>query len=396
MLLGYFDCFNGAAGDMILGALLDAGCPLSAMQRTVSSLGLPGVRLSAEKVRRRGLAATRAQVVVEPGAQETHRHLPDILSIIDAADLPPAAKENARRVFRRLAEAEAQVHALPVEQVHFHEVGAADALVDVLGACAGLAALGVERLVCSPIPTGSGTVTCAHGVLPVPAPATAHLLLGCPIAASDEPGELTTPTGAAILTTLAEGFGPLPEMRLKAVGCGAGAREGRTRPNVLRLLLGESASGDEAEHETIAVLETQLDDVPGQVLGYACERLLEAGALEAYLVPIIMKKSRPGQLLTVLCRLSDAAAFESLILAETGTLGVRRQEVRRAKLARRHVSVRTSFGEIRVKLGSRGGQVVRAWPEYEDCAVAARRSGVPLHEVQQAALRAWAQQQQDA
>lgn len=389
MRCGHFDCFSGAAGDMILGALIDAGCPLETMRETVDKLGLPGVDLTAERVRRHGLAATLACVRVEPDSQKTHRNLPQILRIIDQAALESRVTENATAVFQRLAEAEAHAHGTAIEEVHFHEVGAADAIVDIVCACAGVAALGLERITCASIPTGSGTVTCAHGVLPVPAPATAELLRGCPVRGCDETGELTTPTGAALLTTLADAFGPLPEMVVMAVGCGAGTREGRGRPNLLRLFVGQMVSSDAAEHDTVTILEAHVDDATGQLLGYACERLLEAGALDAYTVPIIMKKGRPGQLLTVLCRPGDADGMEAIVFGETSTFGVRRYDARRTKLARQHVTVETRFGPLRVKVGRRGDQLAQAWPEYEDCAAAARRAGVPLRDVQQEALRVW-------
>ena len=392
MRYGYFDCFNGAAGDMILGALIDAGCPLEALQDVVAKLSLPGVSLAAEKVQRHGLAATLARVQVEPGSQKAYRHLPEIVRIIAAAGLETQVAEKAKLVFERLAQSEACAHGIAVEKVHFHEVGAADAIVDIVCACAGLAVLGVERVGCSPIPTGSGTVTCQHGILPVPAPATAHLLRGVPVTGGDEVGELTTPTGAALLTTLADEFGPLPAMTIEAVGYGAGAREGQTRANLLRLFVGKRAAPDIGEQDTVAVLEAQVDDATGQSLGYACERLLEAGALDAYIVPIIMKKGRPGQLLTALCRPGDVPKLEALIFAETSTFGVRRYEARRAKLARRHVTVETRYGPIRVKLGERGGEIAQAWPEYEECVTAARKAGVPLQEVQQAALQAWSRE----
>lgn len=395
MRYGYFDCFNGAAGDMILGALIDAGCPLERLQEVVAKLSLPGVTLTAEKVQRHGLAATQARVEVEPGSQKAHRHLPDIVQIIDAAGLEPQVAEKARLVFQRLAQAEAGVHAIPVEQVHFHEVGAADAIVDIVCSCAGLATLGVERVGCSPIPTGSGTVTCQHGILPVPAPATAQLLRGIPVTGGAEVGELTTPTGAALLSTLADEFGPLPDMTIEAIGCGAGAREEQQRPNILRLFMGQRAAPDQSDQDTVTVLEAQVDDTTGQSLAYTCERLLEAGALDAYIVPIIMKKGRPGQLLTALCRPGDVAKLETLIFAETSTFGVRRHEARRAKLTRRHVTVKTRYGPIRVKLGERDGKVARAWPEYEECVAAARNANVPLREIQQAALQAWSQQHDD-
>ena len=331
---------------------------------------------------------------IAPDSQKTHRHLPDILRIIEAAGLDPDVAATAGAVFNRLAQAEAEAHGIAVQKVHFHEVGAADAIVDIVCSCAGLAALGIERITCSPIPTGSGTVTCAHGIIPVPAPATANLLRGFPIAASDEVGELATPTGAAILTTLADEFGPLPDMTLSAVGVGAGTREGETRPNVLRLFVGELA-GVDAEQDSVTILEANLDDATGQSLGYAGERLMDAGALDVYIVPIIMKKGRPGQLLTVLCRPMDVAALEAMIFAETSTLGIRRHTARRSKLAREHVTVETRFGPIRVKLGCRDGATVQAWPEYDDCVAAARGAGTPLRDVQQEALRAWSESRDD-
>ena len=389
MRCGHFDCFSGVAGDMILGALVDAGCPLATLQETVARLALPGVGLTAERVKRHGLAATLVRVDIEPDSQSKHRHLPDILQIIDNAGLEPGVAERATAVFRRLAQAEAHAHGISEQKVHFHEVGAADAIVDIVCGCAGVAALGLERITCSPIPVGNGTVTCEHGVLPVPAPATAELLRGQPIAGCDEQGELTTPTGAAMVTTLATEFGPLPDMVISAIGHGAGTREGHSRPNFLRLIIGEAAGPDVAEQDTVAILEAQVDDATGQTLAYACERLLEAGALDAYIVPIIMKKGRPGQLLTVLCQPGDAAEIEARLLRETSTFGVRRHDTRRTKLAREHAMVETRFGPIRVKIGRRGDEILHAWPEYEDCAATARRANVPLHEVQQETLQAW-------
>ena len=386
---GYFDCFSGAAGDMILAAMIDAGWPLEELQEVVTRLALPGVSLTAERTTRGGLAATHVRVTVESPAPPTHRGLSDILRIIDAAQLSSDVAERAATIFRRLAEAEADVHGTTPDAVHFHEVGAADALVDIVGACAGACGLGLERITCSPIPTGYGSVTCQHGVLPVPAPATARLLVGVPLAACDEPAELTTPTGAAILTTLAEGFGPPPAMRLTAIGYGAGNRPGRTRPNVLRLLIGETEAEPSAERDRVVVLEAQVDDASGQLVAYACEQVLAAGALDAFIVPIIMKKGRPGQLLTVLGRPEDAAALEVVLLRETTTFGVRRHECERSKLARESVTVATRFGPIRVKVGRRDDRTVQAWPEYDDCAAAARAKGASLREVQQEALRVW-------
>ena len=389
---GYFDCFSGAAGDMILAAMIHAGCPLDALRDTIARLNLPGVSIRAEPVTRGGLAAMHVEVDVDHAAHPHHRHLSEIARLIVAAGLPGSIADRAIATFQRLAQAEAAVHGIPIERVHFHEVGAADALVDIVGACAGIEFLGIERVVCSPIPTGSGAVRCEHGVLPVPAPATANLLKGVPLAACDEEGELTTPTGAAILTTLAESYGPVPPMRLEAIGYGAGTRENRTRPNVLRLLLGQVELGVSAERDFVAVLEAQVDDSTGQVVAYACERLLTVGALDAYTVPIIMKKGRPGQLMTVLCRPDDVAAMERVLFEETTTLGVRRHDAVRTKLPRETVEVATRFGPIRLKLARPGEPGVQAWPEYEDCAAAARARGVPLREVQHEALRVWAEQ----
>ncbi len=392
MRCAYFDCFSGAAGDMILGALLHAGLSLDTLREVVARLRLPGVELTAEPVQRGGFAATHVTVAIGEEARRGHRHLPDILQKIAQAGLTPRVTEQAGRVFTRLAEAEAAVHGIPVEKVHFHEVGAADAIVDIVGACAGLETLGIDQVLCSPIPTGSGTVHCEHGLLPVPAPATAELLRGVPLAACDEPAELTTPTGAAILTTLAASFGPPPAMRIASIGYGAGTRENRSRPNILRLLVGELAAAARDEEERVIVLETHVDDATGQVVAFAVERLLQAGALDAYVVPIMMKKGRPGQLLSVLARPQDAATLEAILFAETTTLGVRQYECLRHKLARGHETVPTRFGPIRVKVGWRDDRACQAWPEFDDCAAAAREHGVPLRTVQDATLLAWAQQ----
>ena len=392
MRIGYFDCSCGVAGDMILGSLLSAGCKLENLQDVVARLELPGVKLSRQIVKRGGFDAEKACVEIDQDHQP-HRHLHHILEIIDKASLSPRVAENARRVFQRLAEAEAEAHGMPIEKVHFHEVGAADAIVDVVCSCAGLEMLGIQRLLCSPIPTGFGTVTCAHGVLPVPAPATARLLRGAPIHAGDIEAELTTPTGAALVTTLAEGFCPLPDMKLEILACGAGTRDFPNRANILRLFIGEATDANDCDQDTVCVLETQIDDNPGQNLAFAAERALEAGALDAYIVPIIMKKGRPGQLLTVLCRPEDAQRFERLLFAETSTFGVRRHEARRSKLTRRSVTVETPHGPINLKIGRDSTGVERVWPEYDDCAALARKSGLPLERIQQEALRVWSRMQ---
>lgn len=390
MRIAYLDCFSGIAGDMLLAALLDAGAPLDRFQESVRALSLSEVTLAVERVKRHGIAANYVRVEIDAAAPRKHRHLSHIVKIIDAAGLPPRVADQAKRIFTRLAEAEALVHQTTVEKVHFHEVGAADAIVDIVCACVGFSELGIGEIVCSPIPTGSGAVTCDHGIMPVPAPATAQLLRGVPIAACDETGELATPTGAAIATTLASSFGPPPAMTLSAVGVGCGTREGRTRPNILRVLIGDTAETTPGyEHDVVVQLEAQVDDATGQAAAFALENALAAGALDAYAVPIIMKKGRPGMLLTVLCEPHRAADMEELLLTQTPTFGVRRSGLARVKLGREHVTVATPYGDIRVKLGRRGEVVVHAAPEYEDCAAAARRANVRLDDVRQAALRAY-------
>ncbi|MBI5863868.1 MAG: nickel pincer cofactor biosynthesis protein LarC [Planctomycetes bacterium] len=391
MNIAYLDCFSGVAGDMLLAAWIDAGLPTEVLHDTVRRLNVPEATVTVERVKKGGIAASYVNVVVDASVPQKHRHLHHIVKIIDAATIPPRVAERAKRVFARLAEAEALVHNTTVEKVHFHEVGAVDAIVDIVGTCAAIEHLHIDRIVCSPIAVGSGTVTCEHGVMPVPAPATAHLLRGVPIAACDEIGELATPTGVALAVTLAERFGPPPAMTLRAVGVGAGTREGKTRPNVLRVLLGEAAgpaAADELETDSVVVLECQVDDATGQALAFAMEQVFAAGAPDAYLTPIMMKKGRPGQLLTVLCPPERCGPVESAVLRHTSTLGVRRSEAARSKLVREHQTVETPYGAIRVKIGRGPGGIVHCGPEYDDCAAAARRSGATLADVQQAALEA--------
>lgn len=386
MPTAYFDCFNGAGGDMIVAALIDAGADADALRTGLESLGLGGYSLSIERVSRRGIAATRFDVRLNPETPQPHRRLADIHAILDASDLAPAARERAKRIFDRLGQAEAKVHGIPIEQVHFHEVGAVDAILDVVGAVLTLDLLGIRDFTCSPIPTGSGTVECAHGTLPVPAPATAELLQGVPLATSMTTGELTTPTAAAILTTLASGFGPRPPMTVRSVGHGAGSREGGPLPNLLRVFVGESAEQPATDHVTI--LETTLDDASGQIVGHCMERLLESGALDVWVTPITMKKSRPGLVLTALCEPARAAELERLIFAETPTLGIRRRRCERVTMSRQVATVQTTFGPIRVKVG-RYDDLETASPEYDDCVAAAVAHGVALHSVMSAARHAW-------
>ncbi len=393
MAQAYFDCFSGAGGDMIVGSLIDAGADAGVLRDRLASLGVGGYALSIEKMTKQGFSATRFRVDLEDPAEQPHRHLSDIRAILDSSDLPDFVKEKANAVFFKLAQAEATVHGTAIESVHFHEVGAVDAIVDVVGAIVALDLLGVDSVTCSPLPTGSGTVKCDHGTMPIPAPATAELLKGVPLASCDELGEMTTPTAAAVLTTIAEAFGPMPAMTVESVGYGAGSREWRNRPNVLRVMLGPGSATQDADR--ITVLETNLDDVTAEVVGYCIERLLSLGALDAYVVPIQMKKSRPGSLLTVLCDDADVAAMERVLFKETTTLGVRRHHVRRTKLRRRSETVETPFGPIRMKLADRDG-VITASPEFEDCRAAAESRGMALRDVMAAVDAAWRAIQQPA
>jgi len=386
MTTAYFDCFGGAAGDMILGALLDAGLPLASLRASLEPLGLTGYALSAEKARRGSVAGTNFQVKLEahPAGHGHGRHLGDIFALLDQADLPERADSRARKIFRRLAEAEAHVHGIDVEAVHFHEVGAVDSIVDIAGTVIGLEHLGVDRVLCSPVPLGSGSVTCAHGVMPVPAPATAELMKDGAIAPSDFPAELCTPTAAAILTTLAEAFTTLPAMTVRAIGYGAGDRDDPGRLNLLRVFLGEE--GEAAGADTVVELAANIDDSPGQLLGAVTEMLLAAGALDAWTAPITMKRSRPAVQVGVLCREADAERLETILLSETTTIGVRRHTCRRRCLDRRHVTVETPYGPIRVKVSGDGQREYSATAEFEDCIRAAERHHVPIKEVQLAAM----------
>ncbi len=392
MTIAYFDCFNGAGGDMIVASLIDAGADADALRDRLAALGLDGYALAIDAVTRGGIAATQFNVKLDAKAKQPHRHLKHIVEIIDSSQLPADVKQKSTRIFERLAEAEARVHGTTIEKVHFHEVGAVDAVIDIVGAVLALDLLGVDKVICSPVPVGSGTVKCDHGIMPVPAPATAELLKGVPIADTTETGELVTPTAASVLTTLARGFGPLPPMTIGSIGYGAGTREGDTRPNLLRVLIGEPGHAGEADR--ITVLETNLDDTTGEVVGFCMERLFDAGALDVYAVPIHMKKARPGLVLTVLCETGRIDAMERIIFAETTTLGIRRCEVERTKMSRRVETVETPFGSIAVKVGEHDG-TVSAGPEYEDCKAAAAKHGVPLRRVIEAARKAWADRGSD-
>jgi len=390
MTLIYVDAFAGAAGDMLLGALLDAGADEAALRRHLESLDVSGYELLVREEVRHGLRATRAEVRLDGHAHHAHRGLSDVHAILDGGDLPPEALARAKAVFRRLAEAEAHVHGSTPEEVHFHEVGAVDAIVDIAGVCTGLALLGAERVVASPLPMGSGYVEAAHGRLPVPAPAVVELVRGVPTAECGEAGERTTPTGAALLVTLADAFGPMPPMVVKAVGYGAGGREGEHVPNCVRVIVGNESSTTAGGDGTVWLIEANLDDATGETLGAAAEAVLEAGALDAWLTPVTMKKGRPGVVLGSLAGEAEREAVERAIFAHTPTFGLRRRRVERTTLARGHVAVETPYGTVRVKVGRCGGEVVTASPEFADCARAAEAHGVAVRHVLDAARAAWA------
>jgi len=393
MRIAYFDCPSGISGDMTLGALVDAGVPLDQLNEAIGSLGLPGVKLVAQEVKKHGFRATQVTVQHEP--EHKHRHLHQIEALIDGSRLAPAQKETARRIFRRLAEVEAKVHGTTVQQVHFHEVGAVDSIADIVGAAVGWDLLGAKRLVVSPIPTGSGRITNAHGECNIPAPATAELLRGIPLAASDVQAELTTPTGAAIVATLAEGFGPLPAMTIEKIGYGAGQRDLPQQANILRLLVGEAADAGDSlagteTHDTIWVLETNLDDISGEVIGHCIAQLWDAGALDVYTTAIHMKKNRPGEKLSILCRAETVTAMEAIVFRETGTLGIRRWPTARHVLPREIRQVTTAWGPVEGKLGRLDDGSVHFTPEYESCRRIATEHQVPLRDVYAAAQQAFA------
>ena len=380
--IGYLDCFSGISGDMLLGALVDAGLPPDDLRSELAKLPLAGYRIDVAKAQRAGLAATRVTVALEEAAQPSetpHRRLPDIVALIEESALPPGDRERGVAVFRRLAEAEAKVHGIEPEAVAFHEVGAVDAIVDVLGAVVGLRLLGIETLYCSPLPAGGGWANSEHGRLPVPAPATLALLAqaGAPLAAGPDPMmELVTPTGAAIVAALAR-F-ERPAMTVRAVGYGAGARELEDRPNVLRLWLGEPLV---ARPATMLLIETNIDDMNPEIYGYAQERLFEAGAADVWLTPIQMKKNRPGVLLSALCPIEREDAVVAVFLRETSTLGVRVREVARHEAERETLEFESSLGPAAAKVKRLPGRTPTVAPEYEPCARLAREHGLPLAEV---------------
>jgi uncharacterized protein (TIGR00299 family) protein len=391
MSVAYFDCFAGAGGDMIVGALLDAGADFTELKTALGTLEIGNCALSAETVCRGGLSVTMFRVCSEE-QHPPHRDLAVILEMIDGTSLSQRVKERVKGIFTRLAEAEAKVHRIDVKEVTFHEVGAIDSIMDVVGACIALELLGIDRIFSSPIPVGSGTFACDHGVLPAPAPATMELLIGAQTAQSDLPGEITTPTAAAVLTTLAESYGPIPAMNVKAVGYGAGTRETEAVPNVLRAIVGDLSEAGNAD--SVVELSANIDDTTGEILGATIERLLASGCLDAWAAPVFMKKSRPAWTLFALCGEADTEQAQRIIFEETTTFGVRRRIMTRSKLLREYVTVETEYGPVRIKIGRFGNQEITASPEFADARAAAQAHGVAIRQVIAAAEAAYRAEKQ--
>ncbi|MBE3586719.1 MAG: nickel pincer cofactor biosynthesis protein LarC [Thermoanaerobacter sp.] len=387
MKILYLDCFGGISGDMMLGAMIDAGVSPAAVQSQLELLGLEGYSLKIFQDKTRGFRGTRFVVEVGYGHQP-HRTWEDIRGIIENSKLHPQVKRHALEIFEKLALAEARVHGVEPRHVHFHEVGAVDSIVDIVGTAIALHEAGVGKVYSSPLPAGYGTVQTRHGILPVPAPATAELLRGFPIRPVDVEGELVTPTGAAIVAALAGGFGPLPAMKVESIGYGLGSKDYGI-PNFLRVFLGRAIEQQVGEEQEISVLQTTIDDMNPEILGYAAEKLLSSGALDVWLTPVFMKKGRPGNLLTVLCLPEKEGELVQLIFAETSTLGVRRRREKRSYLSREHILVQTAYGPVRVKVAACGGEAGRqVSPEYEDCRRLAREKNVPLKNVYICAIEA--------
>ncbi len=404
MKIAHFDCFSGISGDMVLGALVDSGADLRQIEQSLRQLDVRGWKISAEKVKRGALAATH--VTVETDAHDHHhehhhhhhhhrehaRGLTEILGIIDAAKLPPRVTERASAIFKKLGDAEAKVHQVSVDEVHFHEVGAVDAIIDIVGAAIGFELLGIDSFSCSALDVGAGRVNTQHGILPVPAPATAELL-----AAADAPTfsrgvetELVTPTGAAIATTLSTRYGSISPMRLQSTGYGAGSADLKEQANVLRILIGEALSSEGQAHpgrsdECVDVIEANIDDMNPQIYGYVVDQALAAGALDIFSTSVQMKKNRPGQLVTLLCEAAHTQKLIDLLFRETTTIGVRTHTAHRRTLARQLITVATPLGDVRMKVARMNGTVLNAAPEFEDCQRIASAQGIPLKDVLAAA-----------
>jgi uncharacterized protein (TIGR00299 family) protein len=398
----YIDCFSGVSGDMLLGACLDAGLPLAELRAALGSLGLDDYAVSSERVLRSGIGATRWVLdervpaggvpAQEGGNGHPHRHVAQIERLIARSALAPAARDRAIALVQRLAAIEADIHQTRVEDVHLHEVGALDSILDIVGGVFALEWFGADRIVASPLNLGSGTVRCAHGTLPVPAPATARLTQGVPVYADGPAVELTTPTGALLVTGLAASYGPLPAMRVERIGYGAGSRDFPDRPNVVRLLVGQAEAGTGTvgtSRERVTLLTFEIDDMNPQIYGVLIDMLLAAGALDVYYTAVQMKKNRPGTLVTVMAPPDRRAALSAIVFRETTTLGVRYHDEEREVLDREIVPVTTPWGAVPVKVARLGGVVTNAAPEFEACLALARSHGVPIKDIQAAATKAW-------
>ncbi len=382
MRTAYFDCFSGASGDMILGALIDAGLSPRRLREELKRLRIPAVHLRVRKVLKRGISGT--QVIVEGSERRSHRNLKEVLQIVRRSRVETEVKEKSEEVFKRIASVEAKIHQIPEEEVHFHELGGLDSVVDIVGSVWGIRALGIDKIHVSKVNVGGGFVKCEHGILPVPAPATLSLMKGKPIYSSGVERELLTPTGAALLTTLGSEFGSMPGIHVERIGYGAG-RDDLPHPNLLRLIVGtsESTSGK----ETVAVIETNIDDMNPQLYDYVMEKLLAMEVLDVFITPILMKKNRPGHLLTVICPSGKLPSVAKFLFNETTTLGLRWREEEREKTDREILFFQTKYGRVRFKLARWEGRVVNLSPEYDDCKRLALERGVPLKEVFEEARR---------
>ncbi len=392
MKIAYFDCFAGAAGDMILGALLDAGLDIETLKTELAKLDLSGYDVQVKQVVKRGIGGSQAMVIIDPPRQHKDHHsrnLYDIVNIIKNSRLSRSIKEKSITIFTRLAEAEAKVHRNSIEQIHFHEVGAMDAIIDVVGGVAGMEAMEIEAVYCSPLHVGSGTVQCAHGTLPVPAPATLELIRDKPVYSTGVVGELLTPTGAAILTTLASGFGPMPEMIVERIGYGAGEKDPYI-PNLLRVSIGRTGAAIKGyQNDRVGVVETNIDDMNPQIYDYLIEKLFAMGVMDTFFVPVQMKKNRPGTLLTVICSPEMVGKVADFLIRETTSIGLRYRIDQRIKAHRKIEKVETVYGPIHCKVaGIEGGEVLNVFPEYEDCKKIASEKKVPIKHVMEKALEA--------
>lgn len=380
----YFDCFSGISGNMIIGALVDAGVPLDNLRNELNKLSLGGYELSCEPVQKRGIQATYFNVILPEAKNIPFRHYKDIVTLLKQSSLNSAVKELAQKIFKRLAEAESKIHNCPLEEVHFHEIGAIDTIIDIVGVSYGINYLGIEQFFASPVHVGSGIIDCAHGQMPIPAPATAELLKESVFYSTEIKGELVTPTGAAILTTLTNHFGPLPSFKCEKVSYGAGTWELKI-PNVLRIYIGETIDiSRETDYATI--IETNIDDMNPEFYSYIMEKLFEAGAVDVYLTPIYMKKNRPGSLLTIISTLPDQKPLLDILFAETTTLGIRMYTTQRLKQVKTFQTVDTPYGPVKVKLGFVGNKLLNFAPEFEDCRKLAEKTNIPLKEIYQEVL----------